>query len=603
MAQEFKLATKQFKGLRNDEDQKNIAFDYFYRVRNFNYPETGVLGFEKILMPKRIVQLPNAAKVDGLVEYRYLDQDNVLQKQYIAVGGGNVYRFQDLQGSAGVLIRSGLQVGMCSFEVFNDKLYIANGKDYVNIYNGVTGLSVEMGAPVAIPNTTSGNLVGNYTYKITMVTAGGEEVLGSISNLVSVTTKQVDLTLPIGYTGVTDRKIYRTTGTNANYWYLLHTMGNNTTTTYTDNATDASIIGNAQIPTTIDTLLPKPYHLKVCNQKLFGAKVDKYPTQIFISDINNDLFDVSNGLDVANYGSDNTPVEGIGTDFNKILVGTNRNIIMINPSDLAVTFTRSNIGILDGYSVQRIPAFAEFPGGMFFVSTEKDVRVMSGLQALPVSTSLDNVRTENWSQQIKGTLKNDLDSYMSITSAFYNYRYHLCVDGNKYVFDTRTQGWSYHQIESETYQSKPTYLAVAADYLFNGQNDGWIEQEYAEVTYRTEEVPAFIESPWMVVSNKYSFIEKLYLWYTGTVSNEITVNVYTDDNDNFPIEAIFTVRGGAFDPEFYDPNFFDTTGGQQDYRIVNINRNARWIKYRMNVDVGNIILQGFEIKTQLEDNT
>ena len=42
-----------FKGLKNDEDQKQIPFDYFYKIKNFNYPNNGILGIEKILMPWR----------------------------------------------------------------------------------------------------------------------------------------------------------------------------------------------------------------------------------------------------------------------------------------------------------------------------------------------------------------------------------------------------------------------------------------------------------------------------------------------------------------------------------------------------------------------
>ena len=45
---------KLFKGLKNDEDQKQMAEDYFYNIKNFNYPESGILGINKILMPEVI---------------------------------------------------------------------------------------------------------------------------------------------------------------------------------------------------------------------------------------------------------------------------------------------------------------------------------------------------------------------------------------------------------------------------------------------------------------------------------------------------------------------------------------------------------------------
>lgn len=43
---------KFFKGLKNDEDPKQMTEDYFYKIQNFNYPDTGILGINKILMPK-----------------------------------------------------------------------------------------------------------------------------------------------------------------------------------------------------------------------------------------------------------------------------------------------------------------------------------------------------------------------------------------------------------------------------------------------------------------------------------------------------------------------------------------------------------------------
>jgi hypothetical protein len=40
---------KLFKGLKNDEDSKNVPIEYFYDIKNYNYPDTGVLGFNKIV--------------------------------------------------------------------------------------------------------------------------------------------------------------------------------------------------------------------------------------------------------------------------------------------------------------------------------------------------------------------------------------------------------------------------------------------------------------------------------------------------------------------------------------------------------------------------
>lgn len=52
MTTELYKEVRQFKGLKNDEDPKQISHEYFSSVKNFNYPDTGVLGINKILSPE-----------------------------------------------------------------------------------------------------------------------------------------------------------------------------------------------------------------------------------------------------------------------------------------------------------------------------------------------------------------------------------------------------------------------------------------------------------------------------------------------------------------------------------------------------------------------
>ena len=95
--------------------------------------------------------------------------------------------------------------------------------------------------------TDAGNVdVGTHVYKVTYITSTGETGLGTASNTVTtdVTHKQVELSaIPVSTSGaVTGRKIYRTKTGGTNY-YLLTTISDNTTTTYTDNIADASLTG------------------------------------------------------------------------------------------------------------------------------------------------------------------------------------------------------------------------------------------------------------------------------------------------------------------------------------------------------------------------
>ena len=98
-------------------------------------------------------------------------------------------------------------------------------------------------APTAAVNAAAGVLTGAYTYKITYVTANGETEVGTVSNTVNPAGEKVDLTaIPVSTNPfVTDRKIYRCKAATATSWYYLAALGNNTTTTYTDNIADGTL--------------------------------------------------------------------------------------------------------------------------------------------------------------------------------------------------------------------------------------------------------------------------------------------------------------------------------------------------------------------------
>jgi len=579
---------KAFKGQRDDENNKNVPPDYFYRTLNVNFPNKGTLGVDKILMPKQINKI-GTRPWDGLFEYRYLDQNNILKVEEIGISGGIIYK--NVQGGQ-VVLKTGLTEGLYSATVYKDQLWLTNGKDNIQRYDGYKGIVSEMGAPIATATTTAGGLNGSYYYAMTYVFAGSvEEVIGTISNTVSVVNKQVLLDLPLGYGTIVSRKIYRTLNGGSEL-RLVHTISNNTDLTYTDTMSDATLQSQAAIPAT-NRPLPKAYQITASEDKLYATVIDMYPTQVFITDVGIEVFDPVNGYtDVANYGNDNTAVKGIGYDFGNIMVGTERNIAIID-SNNTVSFTRANVGIKNGYTVQNLPAFGDFPGGLFFVSSQNDLRLMSGIDKLPVVNSFGNIRTENWAQAIRGSLEPALKSNPEMYSMFYQNKYHLVISGSKYVFDIRTQGWTYHNIQTKTYKSTPRVLGIFNGQLYNGQTDGWIEREYSDIQYRGEEVPAFIESPELNVSKEWKFTKKILFWFYPSRTNEVEIVVNTDNNTAFNIKGSFKMAGGVFNPQFFNSNYFLTDRTGQDYRVINVNRNTRWLNYRINMNTGNISFQGF----------
>lgn len=591
-----KISISQFKGIKNDSNPKQSGAEYFFDIVNFTFENTSVLGLEKVLCPQQTIKAGNE-EIDGIYEYRFLDTNNILRTKIIVVAGGNIYETSLIKDSTPTLIYSGISKGKCSFATYQDKLFIANGKDNIFVYYGAYNQISQMGAPLALKGRNNGFLTGTYKYKMTFITDGGEEVLGSVSNSITVNSQSVLLKLPLGYEGVKQRKIYRTKD-GGDTFYLVATVNDNTTLEIYDNLID--IFLEQQIPP-INNELPKPYFLSVAGNKLYGGKVDNYPTQLFVTGIFNEIFDSASFIDISNFGNDNTPVEAVAEDFNKILVGTGKNIFLVNSSDNTVVLTRANVGILDGYSVAKCPAFNNFAGGLMFVSTEYDVRLMSGLQSLPVSTSLDNVTTVNFAQNIQGTLPNDLKGYGNIASIFFNYRYLLQVDGIRYIFDIRNSAWTKQKIKTENYESLPIVLAEIDDLLVNGQPDGWIETEYMEIQYRNEDCEAYLESVDINAQSEFTFVEKLYFWFTTTEDNDMNIQVVTDSNNSYKQSKDFNMLDGAFNDNFLETDFTENKY-DMDFRVYNIYQPCRWLKYRLSITKGNIMFEQFEIVGQQISN-
>lgn len=545
--------------------------------------------------------------INGLFEYKYLDSNNELKTEEIGIINNFLYKNilstpKKIQASYDTWQFSDSK---CSFAIYQDKLYIANGKDYIYIYDGNKGILTQQGAPF-VKASSYGYLTGLFAYAITYITAGGEEVLGSISNIVNAVNNKIVLDLPLGYDGVISRKIYRAYNGDYSNLILIANISDNTTLQYIDNIPYGSEIGTP-IPT-INNELPKPYFIKVFNGRLIGCKCDKTPTQLYITEAGLDIFDSANFLDITNFGDDNTEITGLGVDFSYVVVFSEKNVFLLTIGTTnSLTITRVNVGCKDGFSIVKLPSFADFPGGIMFVSSNNDIRILNGLDALPVSTSVNNIRSDNWAQNIRGTLENDLKGSPNIYSIYYNYKYHLIVNGNKYIFDIRTNGWTYHNIETENYKSNPYVLGILNNELYNGQvafdssisddNIVLIEKEYSDITYRGEEVPAFLESSQINVSDKYSFVEKLIIWYLPTEENKMKITVITDDDIEYQEEADFELVDGVFENDYFTQTDFNIAKNM-DYKVFNIYKNIRWLKFKIENNIGNCSIQGWGIYSQ-----
>ena len=568
------IVLSQTKGWRNDRGRKFIGKDYLFDISNYNFDS--IIGCSRINFPNVEYNIAGADGIDGMYEFRYIGSLGTLVKENIVVVGGSVIKdFLD----APVTMHTGLTAGhKCTFAVLNDKLFISNGFDDVLVYDGTH--TYEMGAPLAKNLGAAGVLTGAYYYAITYEKDGVELVTGAVSNTVNPSSNSITITCPVGPSGITDRKLYRTEAGGSTL-KLLTTLGDNVTTTYVDNIADGSL--GAAIPS-INSEAPKPKFITVINERLVGVGVSRRPNYLYYSETEiESLFATIGVADVSGQGNDNTGLTGMAEDYDLIVVFSEKRIYTVDLSGetASVKQTTSNVGCLDGHSVAKVPPNLEFKGGLMFVSNEYDVRVFNGNLAVNLATSFDNLATENFSAQLN---KDDMRLNMEneeLEGRFFDYKYHLIIDKEIYIYDIRIMGWSKYFIKTASYAPEYRKFGVLGEKFYIGQkNTGIVEEMYKNELYRDESVSAFFETSEYLVGDDYKYWKDFVVYYgnTGNVTQNITVT--PDNNSNLSKSFSFSFTSDGFDSAYFDPTYFQTATNTDDYRVAHINEYARWMRFR-----------------------
>lgn len=179
---------------------------------------------------------------------------------------------------------------------------------------------------------SAGNVdLGLHYYFVTFTTALGESNPYQIGSITTVSgSQQVTVTIPVSTDSrVTGRKLYRTKA-GTNYWetFLLATIAENTSTTYTDNIADASLTGTSgvgfyQVNTT---------HRAISINGTQSLVADEYATYL----------GVGAGLGVTSAGGNNT---FIGFNSGRWAASANQSVGVGNNALSALTSGGNNIGI------------------------------------------------------------------------------------------------------------------------------------------------------------------------------------------------------------------------------------------------------------------
>lgn len=585
----FVVESYQSKGLRDDKGRKFVSPDYFYNIENMNYDN--IIGCQRIKAPS-VEYNVGSNQIDGGFDFRYIDSVGQFQSEKIIVQGGSIVKNFLTSPST---IYTGLTAGKkCTFGILNDKLFISNGFDYPLVYDGT--YVKQMGAPTAKDLLVAGVLTGAYYYAMSYVINGVEIILGTISNTITVSSKSIDLDLPVGIATCTARKIYRTEAGGSTL-KLLTTINDNTTSTYQDNTADGSL--GANIPST-NSSCPTPQFITVKDEKIIGAVNANRPNYLYVTEFEVEVFFNTSGVyDVSGVGNDNSPLTGLIEDYNQIVVFSERHIYLADTSGLttSVKQTTSNVGCIDGFSIARIPENDVLQGGIMFVSNLYDVRIFSGNIATNLATSFDNLTTNNFSSAInKDSLKNQLKDN-PLEAAFFDYKYHLIAETFMYVYDIRISGWTKYFIKTTSYT--PTYcrfFQIEQTLYITQKNAGIVEQMYNALTYRGEELTAFFETPEIAVGTEVKFYKNLYIYYDKSGANTLTALATVDSTKT--ISATITYDGAYYDFDYYDEDYFETTEDEEDYKVVYINKYANWMRFKISTQT-QAIIKGWKLEGRI----
>jgi len=574
----FEVLQTECKGIRTDRGPKFIGSEFCQNIVNYNFDN--IIGLSRISAPNVEYDAGGTDGIDGLFQFRYIDSSGNLQKENIIVKGGDVIKDGVDSINVATTIYSGLTAGnKCSFAVLNDKLFISNGVDNVLVYNGT--VVTEMGAPIATNNLVAGVLTGDYFYAITYVIDGVESVTSCISNTVSPSSNRIDLTLPIGPTGTTERDIYRTEAGGTQLKFLVK-INDNTTTTYEDNTADGSLGDN--IPAT-NAPAPKPKFITVKDERLIGIGNARRPNYLYRSETEiESLFATIGVTDVSGQGNDNTGLTGMAEDYNQIVVFSEKRIYLVDVSGEAATVkqTTSNVGCLDGHTIAKVPQNVDFKGGLMFVSDQYDIRVFNGEIAVNLATSFDNLATQNFSAALnKDQLKNSLEN-IELEGAYFDYKYHLIVGSLIYVYDIRIQGWTTYRIRTASYT--PTYrkFGILGEKFFIGQNStAIVEEMYKNEKYRGENFDSHFETGEILVNDTYKYFNDLIIYYGNSGDVTVSITITPESNGDLAQNVNFSIEADAYNPTYYNSLYYETATNVDDYKVAHINKYAKWIRVRM----------------------
>jgi hypothetical protein len=354
-------------------------------------------------------------------------------------GVGNLYQGPLLGPYTPLALPEVLTPGLNTQFVFSLKwCFVNNSVDRplkIDLNLVVTFWGIE--APSDFMSLTSGppgNLNGTYYYCITFGNVNQESSQGVVSGPITVVNQQILLSLiPISTDPqVTQRNIYRLSLGALNQFYLIHTINDNVTTTYTDNLADANVTGQLL---TVNRDLPFPFDFICTHQeRIWGWGTPTDPSLVYYSNLNEPWgFNLVTGFLPVGENSFNDAANGMTSQGGVLLLNKDRSLYAVYGSTNAdfIAIKISDTGCRSGLSVATLD-------GMSGWINKRGVWFCDG--TTPQNMSDGQYQVSNIKKFITTLLDVDLDTAVGF---WYDRMYHISFPrlNLTYFFDLRSKSW------------------------------------------------------------------------------------------------------------------------------------------------------------------
>jgi len=310
------------------------------------------------------------------------------------------------------------------FAQIGNTLIFTNGVVAPRTYDGTawaTAGGTQLAAPT-LSGTTSGNLSGNYKWKVLPVYALG---VRNIASVASASTSIVDQQKLVTWTqdaSAIGYEVYRTTGTGA-VFYFVDNVDGSATVTYTDNIPDITILENRVLQEHGDAPPTGSYFCEAHKQRMWYGRTDTNPRRVAWSDPGDpDSVHSENYLEFGDAESFGDVLTGMLGDYEgRLIVFLERSIwtvsgtgqIIGNIIDWSRTKTNAQVGTVSKRSVVRVPAGSKFSDSRGAIQTTSavsvayftplgDIRLFDGENDVVISSpKRDDFLTFNYAQRGK----------------------------------------------------------------------------------------------------------------------------------------------------------------------------------------------------------